>query len=88
MRPFALFRTSKGLGQSSSPRLVERKRSGIAKKLSMDSSVLSSSRLPLPPNITVFILPGVDVKVILFTCFFVLPLVGDTDNGHHVVDGN
>lgn len=48
-----------------SPKLVERKKSS-AKKLTTDSAALSSARTlqtHLPSNITVFFLPGVDVKV-------------------------
>jgi hypothetical protein len=45
----------------------ERKKSGIGKKLSMDATLPSAARLPLASNITVFILPGVDVKVSLYT---------------------
>jgi len=56
-------------GFQSSPDLVERKKSTAGKKVSIETSAMSSSRLaalPVTTNKTVFFLPGVDIKVFLF----------------------
>jgi len=53
-------------GFPSSPQLGERKKSGVGKKMSVEASAISSSRLtalPATTNKTVFFLPGVDIKV-------------------------
>jgi len=58
-------------GFPSSPHL-EKKKVVVGKKMSIETSAVSSSRLaalPVTTNKTVFFLPGVDIKVcLLFFC--------------------
>lgn len=52
-------------GFPSSPHLVDRKKSAVAKKLSNETSAARLAALPVTTNKTVFFLPGVDIKVCL-----------------------
>jgi len=57
---------SSAKGFPSSPHLVDRKKSGVGKKMSVETSAVSASRLaalPVTTNKTIFFLPGVDIKV-------------------------
>jgi len=52
-------------GFTSSPHLADRKKTAIAKKISNETSASRLAALPVTTNKTVFLLPGVDIKVCL-----------------------
>jgi len=59
-------------GFPSSPHLVDRKKSGVAKKISNEASASRLAALPVTTNKTVFFLPGVDIKVCLLLLFLLI----------------
>jgi len=52
-------------GFPSSPHMVDRKKSAVGKKMSIETSASRLAALPVTTNKTVFFLPGVDIKVCL-----------------------